>query len=774
MTIKADRLNRSAVFLARILKMAGNPGIKVQASRIRVTKLIDDRYEIIESLGSGGGGSVYLCRDRQIGRNVAVKILHPADYDATTMRRFRREAQALHGCEHPDIARFYSFGVDSSANTPYFVMEPVKGRSLANIISESGPLAPERARKLFAGLLEALQYAHERNVVHRDVKPSNLILSGENGDERLVMIDFGLARFDAPDSQKVTRTDAVIGTPLYMSPEQFVNAQVDARSDLFSLGCTLYEAVTGQSPFVGSSLEIIDLHKSDFLENAPQEFAEFLRKCLTTDAADRFQTAAEARNALLDPTYRSSLGTAGGAKRKKLRKLAPLVVACALIASVTTYTAVHLIQHPQARVDLIPDNGANNAKQAQLQALSDRATELHVAGKDEMAYQVAGEVLDFAGADWKSASKAKLRAYEIRQMVFVNRHNPQPRKEIEQALQENIAARKLLPEIPETDSEKVRFLLHAAILQQQLGNAADSEREFDKFLSASKPENTELKWYRQYAELLAPRNQRKSVEVLAQGVEAADKQRAGGWRKGRETVHFMITTTALLAPACLGDQKRCNALSSMLEGWFNSPTADDHSKNRLRFIVCAGLLAGDKEPDRAVGLLRKGIEFQEHTGINDDAVLTAWSRILRLTRMHKRLEQPEDVSKALQIAELWKSKNPNGAVIVYEMVSRHYFADNNKTKAVALVASTASAFREAADRCSDDNLKQKNLYAAFYLTSLLAEYEWLMGNRDKALSLINECRKLAEQVRHPELRKNTQLVFSRIRRWCPAAIGKTI
>ncbi|MEJ7706469.1 MAG: Stk1 family PASTA domain-containing Ser/Thr kinase [Nocardioidaceae bacterium] len=216
----------------------------------------DGRYEMSGLLGRGGMAEVRKGRDLRLGRPVAIKRLR-ADLasDPTFQARFRREAQSAASLNHPVVVAVYDTGDEpapdgSGLMLPYIVMEYVEGRTLRDVLREGRKILPERALEITGSVLDALDYSHRAGIVHRDIKPANVMLT-PTGDVKVM--DFGIARAIADSSATMTQTAAVIGTAQYLSPEQARGEQVDARSDLYSAGCLLYELLTGRPPFVGDS-----------------------------------------------------------------------------------------------------------------------------------------------------------------------------------------------------------------------------------------------------------------------------------------------------------------------------------------------------------------------------------------------------------------------------------------------------------------------------------------------------------------------------------------
>jgi len=212
------------------------------------------RYEIGEELGEGGMATVFRARDRELRRDVAVKVLFPhLARRAEIVQRFQREARAAAGLEHPNILRIYDVGGAEGDDPPYIVMELIRGRTLLQEIEQRGAMLAEIAACIGALLGDALAAAHAAGVIHRDIKPANVLIAPGG---RLLLADFGVARLESEDSL-VTRTGALLGTPAYMSPEQASGETATARSDLYSLGATLYQLATGALPYAGSPAKVM-------------------------------------------------------------------------------------------------------------------------------------------------------------------------------------------------------------------------------------------------------------------------------------------------------------------------------------------------------------------------------------------------------------------------------------------------------------------------------------------------------------------------------------
>ena len=264
---------------------------------------LSDRYELGEILGFGGMSEVHLARDLRLHRDVAVKVLR-ADLarDPSFYLRFRREAQNAAALNHPAIVAVYDTGEARTAAgpLPYIVMEYVDGVTLRDIVHNDGPMPPRRALEVVADACQALNFSHQHGIIHRDVKPANIMISKTGA---VKVMDFGIARAIADTGNPVTQTAAVIGTAQYLSPEQARGERVDARSDVYSLGCVLYEMLTGQPPFTGDTpVSVAYQHVREDPVPPSQKYAGIspeldavVLKALAKNPDNRYQSAAEMR-----------------------------------------------------------------------------------------------------------------------------------------------------------------------------------------------------------------------------------------------------------------------------------------------------------------------------------------------------------------------------------------------------------------------------------------------------------------------------------------------
>ena len=271
---------------------------------------IGGRYEIDELLGRGGMAEVRKGTDVRLGRTVAVKRLRTdLASDATFQARFRREAQSAASLNHPAIVAVYDTGEEWSDGDgpeqrgvaqPYIVMEYVSGRTLREILREGRKILPERALEITAGVLSALDYSHRAGIIHRDIKPGNVMLTPA-GDVKVM--DFGIARAVSDTQSTMTQTAAVVGTAQYLSPEQARGENVDSRSDVYSTGCLLYELLTGRPPFVGDSPVAVAYQHvrepaakpSSLDPDLPPEIDAIVMKALAKPVGERYQSAAAMR-----------------------------------------------------------------------------------------------------------------------------------------------------------------------------------------------------------------------------------------------------------------------------------------------------------------------------------------------------------------------------------------------------------------------------------------------------------------------------------------------
>lgn len=272
-------------------------------------KVVDRRYRVLEKLGSGGMGLVYKVEHIQLDKVAAMKVLHTEmARDAEAVRRFRVEAQAVSRLDHPNIVQTFDFG--RWEDSLYLVMEYLKGEDLASMVKREGPLPFPRAARLFVQICSALTDAHEAGIIHRDLKPENIVVvRRRDGSETAKVLDFGLAKLrERSEHLGVTSGNQVIGTPYYMSPEQVRSEPLDVRTDIYSLGATLYRVLTGTPPFQATTpVGVLTKHITDPLElprtrapelNLPPTADAIVMRAMAKLRTDRYATAADVQRDL--------------------------------------------------------------------------------------------------------------------------------------------------------------------------------------------------------------------------------------------------------------------------------------------------------------------------------------------------------------------------------------------------------------------------------------------------------------------------------------------
>ncbi|MBX9667833.1 MAG: serine/threonine-protein kinase [Candidatus Obscuribacterales bacterium] len=357
-----------------------NPELKDDSKRnstaIGIGAIIKNRYQVVAYLGRGGMSTVYKALDMSTGKTVALKILHAELLsDTTRVQRFEQEAKTYRNLRHDHIVKTYDFFTDETSRY-CLVMEYHEGRNLSELLADSGRLTVRRAIKVFSEICSALDHAHSQGIVHRDLKPSNIALVEKDSDVDFVkVLDFGIAKLMPRDEETqlgLTQTGEIVGSPLYMSPEQCMAKPIDHRSDIYSLGCLMYEALTGRPPLIGGNVyETFHMQTNDrpaplgdvrpeFKGGTQFEFIIF--KCMAKNPRHRYQTMLELRQALEQVgTYSVKSGLSQLAESFKQRRIKeraakskgiPAVVAAALTAVVLVL--VGAVFHDRIRQIIIP------------------------------------------------------------------------------------------------------------------------------------------------------------------------------------------------------------------------------------------------------------------------------------------------------------------------------------------------------------------------------------------------------------------------------------
>lgn len=389
---------------------------------------LSDRYEIVELVGQGGMGTVYKARHLLIGNDVAVKVMHPHLLnDAASLERFKSEAKAAMSLRHERLMAVSDYGTTPSGQ-PFIVMEFVQGKGLDALLDEQKYLSLEEFFEIFVQVCEGLSHAHDRGIVHRDIKPSNIMLTRTEHEKWSVrIVDFGIAKVLPKGEgavQHLTQTGEIFGSPLYMSPEQCKGKDVDARSDIYSLGCVMFEALTGSPPHQGeSAIETLMLHVN---EKAPKlidrraeigesaELEKIVASALANMPASRYQTISHLKSDLLQRKFTGSLlkepvnqGKSADASSVtaisrppltamqtfKSTFLSPLLI---IVAAAATVWLINSFGITQPRVVITGNTSAQDLREAEL--------EFQLA-KDKMAQGFISEAAEYSQKALDSRAK---------------------------------------------------------------------------------------------------------------------------------------------------------------------------------------------------------------------------------------------------------------------------------------------------------------------------------------------------------------------------------
>jgi serine/threonine protein kinase len=273
--------------------------------------IIMGRFQLLKLLGSGGMGAVYKVKQMVLDKEFAIKFLTAGKVDEKASQRFSREAKAVSRLNHPNIVRVYDVGV-TERGSPFMIMDLVEGTTLADVLKKVVQMPVKRAVRIFIQICDAMAHAHDQNVLHRDLKPGNIMLTvDDEGQESIRILDFGIAKLvqePGTSNLTLTATGEVMGSPVYMSPEQGTGMGIDHRSDIYSLGCLMFEALAGTPPLHGSTLvSTMMMHQNTIpprMSEAsmgitfPEELEEIVKRCLAKNPADRFQSMTELKDAL--------------------------------------------------------------------------------------------------------------------------------------------------------------------------------------------------------------------------------------------------------------------------------------------------------------------------------------------------------------------------------------------------------------------------------------------------------------------------------------------
>lgn len=456
-----------------------------------VGKVIGSKYQVLEFIGSGGMSSVYLAKHLHLNKTLALKMIHPhLASDKESLARFQREAEATSRLDHPNLVKVHDFGI-SEDGSPYIIMDYIEGSTLSKAIS-SKQLDTDRVVHIISQACSALEHAHGRSVVHRDIKPSNIMLVNNGTDPDFVkVVDFGIAQLVVEDAEvaRLTQTGQIFGTPMYMSPEQCQGQRLDARTDIYSLACVMYEALAGKTPFEGNSVyelifkqineapaglgsNVADKQKREALET-------IIFRALAKDPSDRYQTMATLKDDLDNLNQATDTGIVGSINRfvrqwyfrQLTRNLRPmlaripiLVIAILGLAGLISMVIVPQLQLAQPSIELwkkLDKEGQqlfDHGKKPEALATFNRSLEVAKKLEDKKLIVASlEELIDINRAigDQAQVSKVKEELKTYRETVKQAQH-----------LQEDIAqeAQKLKGKVTDpADAERLRTLCNSAI-----------------------------------------------------------------------------------------------------------------------------------------------------------------------------------------------------------------------------------------------------------------------------------------------------------------------
>ncbi len=346
-------------------------------SELSPGRLIEGQYEIIEKIGEGGMGVVYKARQPSLGRFVAVKVLHShLKSESATIRRFQKEARAVGALKHQNVSGVLHFGVLDGS--PYLVMDYIDGQRLSDLIKTEQRLHWSQFKQIISQLCAGLSHAHNAGLVHRDLKPGNIMLEHERGTVCAKIVDFGIVKIlrEEEGAEPLTQTGEIFGTPLYMSPEQCQGHAMDHRSDIYALGCVMFEMLTGAPPFRGNSpISTVVKHLHDSVpslarDDIPPHVQRVLQKALAKDPEMRFQSVDELAAALDNPGFALGGGEAHWAKLKLRESAFALpIAAIALVGIGVIVLAFQSLPVKQTTSDTAPPVAVHSVKVPTTQSL---------------------------------------------------------------------------------------------------------------------------------------------------------------------------------------------------------------------------------------------------------------------------------------------------------------------------------------------------------------------------------------------------------------------
>ncbi len=422
--------------------------------------LLDNRFEILSAVSSGGFGDVLKVRHHKTDRVCAAKVMRQkVEPTPESLKRFQREAQIMCKLRHPNIVAVRSFGLDEQLGL-FLIMDWLDGVPLSNLLLSAGLLSADRALKFFVEICDGMSSAHDVGILHRDIKPGNIMIVGTGAAQSAIIIDFGAGKvLDGGLDQKLTSTGALLGTPLYMSPEQCLSKDADKRSDVYAMGCLMYEVLTGKCPFDGeSSYEILSKHLHEIpplpsvansTANISPQLDQAVARALQKDPNDRLATFSELKAALLDdlkPPFNIRSrphGHGKGAAFQAKKLLIPVAVGAFAVCLLTVSMAMR--------------SGSNE---------SGRANELTVFEMRRLR-QMLWDQRDYRAAD--ELSKQVIEFYHSRPDLAVNAHLARLDRARFKYEEGNVTEAKVI--LAELDKQERKYPLNAGQVKYSYGQA---------------------------------------------------------------------------------------------------------------------------------------------------------------------------------------------------------------------------------------------------------------------------------------------------------------
>lgn len=687
----------------------GGSRVKAKREQDLVGELIDNKYQVLSFVGSGGMSSVYKVKHMLLNKTLALKMIHPhLTSDKESLARFQREAEATSRLDHPNVVKVYEFGITKDDN-PYIVMDFIEGITLAQAISEDSKLNPERAIKLITQAAAGLSHAHSRNVVHRDIKPSNIMLVKQDGVEDFVkVVDFGIAQMVAEDTElaKLTQTGQIFGTPMYMSPEQCQGLNLDARTDIYSLGCVLYEALVGKTPFTGNSVyELIfkqmneapaGLGKSVSDKPLRDSLETIIFRSIAKDANDRYQTMQEMKDDLEHIYDAPAKGPLAYLKsfirqwyfRQLSRNLKPMMSRLPLVAATIAITIggiAYLVyqQKPQAII----------ASEATWKELDRKGQQQFDHGDKAAALSTFQQALDMATklANKELINSSKAELADINFALGKNKEATTILAELKKAANEDSSDNEMIAgiksEITKAKEKPISDATELQKLEQHLNDSMDSATGL--MMAGELDKSKELiDAIKELCELKLP-NSRLMVRALHNEAEIAAAQ-----ERDAEAIELykraLAAAKTVLTP---NDEIRGKTLSGLSNVYLNS------GKN---LSEARELLTEAQRVKRAC------------FGPYSYEVASSKYQIARLELLEgKKAEAKKQLNSAIQIL----SKSPGDPNKVKTLLAVSYFTLAKVTDDEKMALKALSTYEEAATKSYAELVKALRYLAAYYSSS---------------------------------------------------------